>query len=173
MLVPPVDAALLATPVLWAPLQWRAHVSMTILGLVLLTGGTRYRARLHLSVLDELPILTGRLLTAAAVVATVIAMRHEQDSVTTFLVNAAVAIGLVVAGRFGTTWLVAEGRRRRVTSHPTILIGGGGLAAELAEIVRNHPRYGLSVVGFVDDDRDCVAEAVVPQLGRLTDLDDA
>ena len=62
--------------------RWRCS------GWLLLTGGGRYRARLHLSVLDELPTLLGRLLTAAAVVATVIALRHEQDAVTTFLVNA-------------------------------------------------------------------------------------
>src|SRR5689334_6712498 len=61
MLVPPVDALLLVAPVLWAPQQWRAHVTMAVLGLVLLTGGTRYRARLHLSVLDELPTLLARL----------------------------------------------------------------------------------------------------------------
>ena len=54
-----------------------------------------------------------------------------------------------------------------------MLIGGGALAAELAQILRRHPRYGLSVVGFVDDGDDCVAEAVVPQLGGLADLDGA
>ena len=173
MVVLPVDGGLLAAPGLWAPQQWRAHLSMAALGLILLTGGARYRARLHLSVLDELPTLVGRLFTAAAVVATVIALRHEQDTVTVFLVNAAAAVGLVVAGRFGTTCLVASGRRQRVTQHRTVLIGGGGLAAELAEVLRRHPRYGLSVVGFVDDGEDCVAEAVLPQLGRLADLDDA
>src|SRR5690242_12779521 len=90
-----------------------------------------------------------------------------------FLVNAAAAVGLVVVGRFGTTCLAASGRRRRVTQHRTVLIGGGGLAAELAQILGRHPRYGLAVVGFVDDGSDCVAEAVVPHLGRLADLDGA
>jgi exopolysaccharide biosynthesis polyprenyl glycosylphosphotransferase len=170
MLVLPVDAVLLAAPVLWAPQQWRAHVTMTLLGLVLLTGGTRYRARLHLSVLDELPTLLARLLTAAAVIAAVIALRHEQEAVTTFLVNISIALGLVVVGRIATTWLVGLGRRRQVTRHRTVLIGGGALAAELAEILRQHPHYGLSVVGFVDDGTECVAEAVVPQLGGLDDL---
>ena len=101
MVVLPVDAVLLLTPLLWAPQQRKAIVTMAVLALLLVTGGGRYRARLHLSVLDELPTLLGRLLTAAAVVATVIALRHEQESVTTFLVNAAIAIGLVVVGRVG------------------------------------------------------------------------
>ncbi|WP_397469428.1 sugar transferase [Pseudonocardia charpentierae] len=171
MVVLPVDAVLLSTPVHWAPQQWRAHVAMTLLGLLLLTGGARYRARLHLSVLDELPALLSRLLTAAAVIATVIALRHEQEAVSTFLVNVSVAIGMVVVGRVVTTCLVGLGRRRRVTRHSTVLIGGGALAAELAEILCRRPRYGLTVIGFVDDGDGCVAEAVVPQLGGLGDLD--
>ena len=110
-------------------------------------------------------------LTAAAIVATVIALRHEQDAVAAFLVDAAIATGLVVAGRVVTGQLVAAGRRRRLDEHRTVLIGGGGLSAEIAQILRTHPAYGLSVVGFVDDGSGCVAEAVVPQLGRLDDLD--
>jgi hypothetical protein len=62
------------------------------------TGGGRYRVRPHLGVLDELPTLGSRLLTAAAVVATVVALRHEQAAVTTFLVNAAASIGPVATG---------------------------------------------------------------------------
>jgi exopolysaccharide biosynthesis polyprenyl glycosylphosphotransferase len=115
----------------------------------------------------------GRLLTAGAVVAIVIALRHEQETVTAFLVNALIAVGLVVAGRMVTTPLISFSRRRRVTRHRTILIGGGALAAELVQILREHPRYGLSVVGFVDDGSDCVAESVTPQLGRVADLEAA
>ena len=173
MVVLPVDSAMLITPVAWAPYQMRAHVVMALVGLALLTGGARYRARLHLSVLDELPTLVGRLLTAAAIVATVIALRHDQSDVTTFLINAAIAVGLVVVGRIATGQLISVGRRRRLTQHRTLLVGGGALAAELAEILRRHPRYGLTVVGFVDDGGDCVAGALAPQLGRLADLDRA
>ena len=171
MVVPPVDAALLASPALWMPAQARAHVATALLGLVLLTGGARYRARLHLSVLDELPALVSRLLTAVAVVATVTALRHEQEAVATFLVNAATAVGLVVAGRVVTGRLAAAGRRRRLIRHRTVLIGGGSISAELAQILRAHPRYGLHVVGFVDDAVGCEAQAVLPQLGRLADLE--
>jgi exopolysaccharide biosynthesis polyprenyl glycosylphosphotransferase len=173
MVVLPVDFILLALPALWAPQQTRAHLAMAVLGLALLTGGGRYRARLHLSVLDELPSLLGRLLTAGAIVATVIALRHEQDAVTAFLVNALIAISLVAAGRVFTEYLISIGRQRRVTQHRTILIGGGGLAAELVQILGGHPEYGLSVVGFVDDGKDCLAEALVPQIGGLTGLDAA
>jgi exopolysaccharide biosynthesis polyprenyl glycosylphosphotransferase len=171
MLVLPVDAAMLLAPLLWAPQQRKAILTLAVLALLLETGGRRYRARLHLSVLDEMPALVGRLLTAGALVATVIALRHEQEAVTTFLVNTATAVGLVVAGRVATSLLIGWSRRQRITAHPTLLLGGGALAAELAGILHAHPRYGLLVAGFLDDGSDCVAEAVVPHLGHLNELD--
>ena len=171
MVVLPVDAVLLLTPLLWAPQQRKAIVTMAVLALLLVTGGRRYRARLHLSVLDELPTLIGRLLTAAALVATVIALRHEQEAVTTFLVNIVICVGMVVVGRVATTQLIGWSRRRRITAHRTLLIGGGALAAELARILHDNPRYGLAVVGFVDDGTECVADAVLPHLGHLNELD--
>jgi exopolysaccharide biosynthesis polyprenyl glycosylphosphotransferase len=171
MLVLPVDAALLLAPLLWAPQQRKAIATMALLSLLLLTGGHRHRARLHLGVLDELPSLVGRMLTAGALVATVIALRHEQEAVTTFLVNAAISIGLVVVGRVLTTQVVAWARRRRLAVHPTVLIGGGPLAAELAHVLLERPAHGLWVVGFVDDGAGSVAEAVVPRIGHLDELD--
>ncbi len=173
MVVLPIDLLLLLAPLLWTPQQMKATIAMALLSLLLLTGGGRYRARLHLSILDELPVLLARLLTAAAAIATVIALRHEQEDVTTFLVNAAIVIGLVVLGRFVSTRIIAWSRKRRITDHRTVLIGGGALAAELTQILIRHPRYGLSVAGFVDDGADCVAEAVTSKLGGLEELDAA
>ena len=68
MLVPLVDFGLIVAPLAWRPPQIHAVVAMAVLGTLLLTGGGRYRARLHLSVLDELPTIVTRLLTAAAAV---------------------------------------------------------------------------------------------------------
>ncbi len=173
MLVLPVDAALLLTPVLWTTEHVRATVAMTGLAVLMLCRFSRYRARLHLSVLDDLPDLLGRLLTATAVVATVIALRHEADAVTTFLADTAFAIGLVVTGRIATTQVILWSRRRRITAHRTVLIGGRILSAELAQLLERHPGYGLEVVGFVDDGSVCEAEAVVPRLGSVADLEQA
>ncbi len=142
---------------------------MTILSLLLIVGRGRYRARLHLSVLDELPALLGNLFTASAIVATVIALRHEQDEVTTFLQNCAISILLVIAGREIVTQLIIWSRRHRVTAHPTVIIGGGALAAELARILQQHPRYGLTIVGFVEDGDDCPAAEFSPHLGATLD----
>jgi exopolysaccharide biosynthesis polyprenyl glycosylphosphotransferase len=171
MLVQPTDALLLMTPFLWSPEQLRPNVAMVVLFLLMLSAAGRYRARLHLSVLDELPVLMSKLLTAGAVVATVISLRHEQAAVATFLMNTAAAIGFVVAGRVVTTQVILWSRRRRLTVHPTILIGSGPLASELAHILREHPRYGLDVVGCVDDGHAGIAYRTVPRLGGPPTLD--
>lgn len=171
MLVLPLDGLLLLAPLLWAADMHKAVIAMTALSLFLITGGGRYRARLHMSVLDELPTLVARLLTAAAIVAVVIAFRHEQETVAVFLVNVVIVIGLVAAGRIASTWAISWSRRRRITAHRTVLVGGGPLAAELAKILEEHPRYGLSVAGFVDDGFATIADAFMNRLGGLHDLD--
>ncbi len=170
MLVLPVDAAMLVLPLMWNTSQWKATLAMTVLAVALMTGGGRYRARLHLGVLDELPLILTRVLTAAALVALVIAQRHEQAAVTTFLTNTVASLGLLVVGRIFSTQIITLARKSRITRHIVVLIGGGSLAMELAQILRDNPRYGLSVAGFVDDSQESIPGALTPRLGRLADL---
>ncbi len=170
MVVLPVDALMLIAPVAWTPEQWKSTGAMAVLSVALITGGNRYRARLHVSVLDELPSLITRILTASAAVALVIAFRHEHAALVTFLVNVGISIGLLVVGRVVTTQLIVLGRRSRVTLHRTVLVGGGPLARALAQTLQNEPRYGLGVVGFVDDGDGEEVSPLVPRLGRVADL---
>jgi FlaA1/EpsC-like NDP-sugar epimerase len=171
MLVPLVDFVLILTPLAWRPHQIHAVVMMAVLGTLLLAGGGRYRARLHLSVLDELPTILTRMLAATATVASLILYMHQRDAVLVFLETACHATALVVVGRVITTRLTAFARRRGIVRYHTVLIGGGPLAAELAKILDQHPMYGHKVVGFVDDGDDFPAEQYLPRLGRLADLD--
>jgi exopolysaccharide biosynthesis polyprenyl glycosylphosphotransferase len=171
MLVPLVDFVLILTPLAWRPHQIHAVVMTAVLATVLLTGGGRYRARLHLSVLDELPTIFSRLLTAAAAVASVILYMHQREAVLVFLETACQATALVLVGRVITTRLTAFARRKGIVQYHTVLVGGGPLAAELAKILDQHPIYGHKVDGFVDDGDHFPAEEYVPRLGRLADLD--
>jgi exopolysaccharide biosynthesis polyprenyl glycosylphosphotransferase len=173
MVVVPLDLFLLLLPLAWATGHAKAVMAMAVLSVVLLHSGGRHWARLHLSVLDDLPHLLSKLFVATALVATVIALRHEQDSVIEFLNDTLLVIGLVVAGRVLTTQLIAWGRRRRLIQHRVVMIGGGPVAADLARVLGENLRYGLHVVGFVDDGGDHPAAEWVPQLGELADLDDA
>jgi exopolysaccharide biosynthesis polyprenyl glycosylphosphotransferase len=171
MLVPLVDFVLIMLPLAWRPMQIHAVVPMAVLGTLLLTGGGRYRARLHLSVLDELPTILTRMLTATAAVAAAVLYLHQKEAVLTFLETAIQATALVVVGRVITTRLTAFARRRGIAQYHTVLVGGGPLAAELAKILSTHPAYGLTVDGFVDDGDYFPAEKHVRRLGRLADLD--
>lgn len=171
MVVPAVDFALMMLPMAWRPPQWHATLALAVLGTVLLSGGSRYVAQLHLSVLDELPCIITRLFAAVAVIAAMILYLYEKSQVQVFLETACQAVALVLAGRVVTTRLIAMGRRSGIAKRRTVLIGGGPLAAELARIVAEHRQYGVQLDGFVDDGDDVPAQEYVPRLGRLTDLD--
>ncbi len=161
MLVPPIDVAMLTSPILWTPQHTTAVLATAVLTLVLLSNGRCFRARLHVSVLDELPWLLARFATAVAVVATVLALWYEQATVTSFLTLSLGTAALFLAGRVVTTQIILWGRRTGRVSHRTVIAGGGAQALELATILRRYPRYGLTVEGFVGDLRDPAAEAVL------------
>ncbi|MGU3650770.1 sugar transferase [Mycolicibacterium sp. A43C] len=171
MVVPVVDFLMLMAPMLWRPPQPLTILAMAVLGTLLLSGGARYVAPLHQSVLDELPAIVTRLLAAVAAIAAVVLHLHAKPQVLVFLETACQAVALVVIGRLLTTRLVALGRRTGIVRHPTVLIGGGGTAAELARTLLEHHDYGLVPVGFVDDSSHSPAGEVLTRLGRLADLD--
>ncbi|KAA0118853.1 sugar transferase [Mycolicibacterium sp. P9-22] len=172
MVIPTVDFVMMMAPLAWRPPQLLSSLTMAVLGTLLLTGGGRYVAPLHLSVLDELPTIVTRLLAAVGAVAGVLLYLHQDSRVVLiFLETACQAVALVVIGRVLTTRLCAMGRSSGIARHHTILVGGGPVAAELARILSEHREYGLIVDGFVDDGDCRPAEAFAPRLGRLTDLD--
>jgi exopolysaccharide biosynthesis polyprenyl glycosylphosphotransferase len=171
MVVPVVDFVLIMLPLVWRPFQLNSALTMAVLATLLLTGGGQYVARLHVSVLDELPTIVTRLLTAAAAVSAVILYLHQKTHVLIFLETACQAAVLVIVGRVITTRLIAVARRSGITRHHTVLIGGGPVALELARVLAQHREYGLQLDGFVDDAEHSPAEEYLPRLGRLADLD--
>ena len=171
MLVPPVDAVALLVPLLWMPEHAKALLLMAGTAMLMLNGAGRYRARLHMSVLDDLPLLIGRLLAAGAVVGTLFAFTNDDRELGAFLGTLLGVIALVIAGRILTYQLILAARRRKVIAHPTVIIGGGPVGAEMATLLERYPQYGLSLVGFVDDGGVCAADAVTSHLGGVDDLD--
>jgi hypothetical protein len=161
----------LLTPLLTEARQSAATLAVAAFSLLLIATAGRYRERLHLSVLDELPAIVSRLVVAMAVVATFVALRGGPHAVATFLQNCASAAVLLVGGRMATTRLTAWRRERGYGVRRTLMLGGATLAAELADVLDNHPSYGLAVVGYVDDVDDRPASDVVPWLGRLSDVE--
>ena len=171
MLVVPVDALALLTPMLWTPQHVKALLLMAAVALLVLHGTGRFRARLHVSVLDELPALLSRLLAAGALTGTVFAVTSDDAEVVPFLEALVVTIGLVVLGRILTNQTILAARRRRIVAHPTVIIGGGTRAAEMATLLQRYPQYGLALVGFVDDGVDGAADDVAEHVGQVHELD--
>jgi exopolysaccharide biosynthesis polyprenyl glycosylphosphotransferase len=171
MLALPLDFLAAALPALWVHGFWKGTVSMAVLTVFLFGIGGFYRARRHLSFLDELPGLVGRLLAAAAVVALIAAQRH--DSLTYaggFMHYVAISAGLVLVGRLVSRKVVVLARLRQWASHGALIVGHGQVAAELARILQRYPQYGLRFAGFVDD----VAPSAYSErcwVGTLDDLE--
>ena len=166
-----MDVVAVGIPVLWNPSYVRAFVALCLLSITLLAAGGMYRPRLHVSTLDDIPRLLGRLLIAIAAVATVIALRHDQPAVGGFLRASVFVVASMVIGRFITTSSIRMVRRRMWGSRTAVLVGAGPVGLELARLLERHPGYGQHVIGFVDADQlGASPESSIPLLGRIDDL---
>lgn len=173
MIALPVDLAAMIAPLLWTDGHWRGTLSAAALTVAAFATGGLYRGRRHVSILDELPWLTSRMLATAAMVAVIFSLRHGATYVGDFLHGVAISIVLVIVGRAFTRWVVLFARRRRWVEHGAIIIGGGPVAAELARLLRRYPQYGLRFAGFVDDETSHHRTGdLMPWIGRTEDLDE-
>jgi exopolysaccharide biosynthesis polyprenyl glycosylphosphotransferase len=169
MITLPVDFAALTAPLLWVEGYWRGVLFTAVFTVVIFASGGLYRGRRHMSILDELPSLVGRLLAAAAVVAVIASQRHDQVAYVGELMRiVAMSGGLVIVGRMITRRIVITARKRRVVEHGAIIVGCGPVAEEIARLLRRYPQYGLRFAGFIDDDGPSqFSKDLVPWIGRL------
>ena len=170
MVTAPTDAAALLTPLLLSDRFWKGTLFTAGLTMVIFAAGGLYHARRHVSILDELPSLCGRLLASAAVVSIIAAMRHDSVAyMASFSRGVALSAGLVIVGRAvsRTTTLIA--RRQRWVEHNAVIIGSGPVAVDLARLLDRYPQYGLRFAGYVDGG----SRQDLPLLGRLEDLEAA
>jgi exopolysaccharide biosynthesis polyprenyl glycosylphosphotransferase len=173
MVTLPVDFGAMIAPLIWLDDYWRGTIFAAFLTVVIFATGGLYRGRRHMSILDELPHLLGRLLVAAAIVALVFAERHESvQYVGEFLRVVAISGGLVLVGRAVTRSVVLFARWHRWVEHAAVIVGSGPVTAELARLLRRYPQYGLRFAGFIDD-RVAPHQGAEPDawLGRVEELD--
>ncbi|MER7275127.1 hypothetical protein ABT369_11755 [Dactylosporangium sp. NPDC000244] len=151
MLTMPVDFVAFAAPAAHYLQHWKGIVVTAGVVVALFALGGLYAARRHLSLLDDLPSLVGRMLVAGALVSIVVAIRHSSaENLASYLRAVSICAGLVVLGRAVTYAWVRLARRRRWVEHSAIILGGGPVALELARLLRRYPQYGLRFTGFVD-----------------------
>lgn len=112
----------------------------------LLHGGGSYQSRLHLSALDELPGVLGRILVAAAAAELVGLGLGVSQSVQVF----AVVAGAIVTGRVASYAVIHQARRRGLARHRTLIVGAGAVGTGLVEQLLDNPQYGLKPVAFYD-----------------------
>jgi exopolysaccharide biosynthesis polyprenyl glycosylphosphotransferase len=135
-----------------------------------------YRTRLRALVLDGvIPVLS-----AVSVAAMAVAMlgRFLNGPVPSqpdwlrawFYALLGVGLGRVVLS-FAQRWA----RARRLVGKPVLIMGAGVVGAQVARRLESHPEYGLTPIGFLDEDPPSVAEVGgrdVPVLGTIEDLDE-
>ncbi|MGI5150288.1 sugar transferase [Plantactinospora sp. CA-294935] len=171
MVTAPVDLVALLTPLLLTDRYWRGTLFTAALTVTIFAAGGLYRGRRHVSILDELPTLCGRLLASAGTVAIIAATRHGSvEYVAGFMRGVALSAGLVLVGRTITRRAVVLARQRRWVEHNAIIIGSGPISLELARLLRRNPRYGLRFAGCVDSTHRHLPGAA-PLIGTLEDLE--
>lgn len=149
-------AAFLVAVLLWRPSLVDTLVLAVCYLLVFLGSGRLYRSRLTLSVLGDLPELTGRVIIASAAATVILAL---MDRAMAWMPGQRAAIGfpvtmflLMLVGRTCAFAFVRWARARRRVGHRTVIIGAGRVGQQVATIMNEHPNYGLNVLGYLDDD---------------------
>jgi exopolysaccharide biosynthesis polyprenyl glycosylphosphotransferase len=85
---------------------------------------------------------------------------------------ALLAVGI---GRMVLYFAQRLARTCRLVGKPVLIMGAGLVGSQVARRLENHPEYGLTPVGFLDDDPRSVAEVggrEMPVLGTVEDLDE-
>jgi exopolysaccharide biosynthesis polyprenyl glycosylphosphotransferase len=145
-----------------------------VMGLLYLRG--LYRTRLRALILDGVaPVIS-----AVSVAAMTVAMLgllvngsvpQQSDWVRSWLF----ALFGVGAGRAVLSFAQRWARARRLVGKPVLIMGAGVVGAQVARRLESHPEYGLTPVGFLDDDPRSIAEVGgrdVPVVGTIEDLDE-
>ena len=138
-----------------------------------------YRSRLSLSILDDLPAISGRVVLAVGLsvlgqVAWSNALWADYIVNWRFLWGAVAIGGLVVLMRTVGYAVVRTLRSQRRVVHRTLILGAGAVGHQVADILTSHPEFGLHPIGFVDPDPRFVdGGSGLPVFGgpeRLADL---
>ena len=134
----------------------------------LMALGGLNRARLSLSVLDDLPQITRMWLVGAGflLVVSQLAIGHVQLKL---LLSTLPAIILTRATAYA---IVRAARSRGWVTHATVVVGAGALGRTVVDALERHPEAGLRAIGFVDSRPLDPQELPVPLLGGPRELTD-
>jgi exopolysaccharide biosynthesis polyprenyl glycosylphosphotransferase len=165
-----VHATLHAPPVR-APL-----VALPLLVMLLLYLHGLYRTRLRALVLDSVVPVVSAVSVAAMAVTMLGLFANGQAPKQSYMVRSWLfALLAVGAGRMALSFAQRMARSRRLVGKPVLIMGAGVVGAQVARRLEGHPEYGLSPIGFLDDDPRSTTEVggrEMPVLGTVEDLDE-
>ncbi|MGP4020272.1 sugar transferase [Saccharopolyspora sp. 5N708] len=139
--LPAVDIAALA--VLIPGATWLLDAGYALAVLAVLAAQGQHRLRICLRVSDQLPQL------AIACGAPLLVLLPWRSGGELLLQGCAGLVGLLLA-RGGLHAALRAAYRRGLLGEPTLLVGSGSLAGEIAEVLDEHPEFGLRCTGSLD-----------------------
>ncbi len=135
-----------------------------------------YHTRLRALILDGLAPVLSAVSVAAMAVAMIGQFADGAVPTESIWVHAWLyALLAVGAGRVALASAQRLARSRGAIGRPVLIVGAGLVGAQVARRLEDHPEYGLSPVGFLDEDPRPLAEVGgrdVPVLGTAEDLDE-
>jgi exopolysaccharide biosynthesis polyprenyl glycosylphosphotransferase len=152
---------------LLAPHRPELALAFAMLLLPLLSGAGLYRSRLVLSLLDDLPRLLRRWLTALALL--LVITQVVIGEATGFGVAAIAGVALMII-RCVNYQVVRLLRSKGVVAHSTIVVGADATGQEIAQRLIHNPHYGLVPLGFLDRPMEATNSLPAPLLGKPQDL---
>ena len=115
-----------------------------VLASLTVSGG--YRPRISLQALPELPAMCSRL-ALPLLLCVPFALDGFKRALLLQILATGPALCTVRTAAYGAIRLA---RRRGVLREPTLIVGAGPVALELAQLMRDRPEYGLDPIGFLD-----------------------
>jgi exopolysaccharide biosynthesis polyprenyl glycosylphosphotransferase len=106
------------------------------------------RARLNLSLLDDLPMLVATLAFTAGIAYWAAALLDKSPTPHLSAVSVALALGGILVARLAS-YSIIRSLRSAFFGEPAVVIGTGRDAEFLVDRITTHPEYGLRLVGHV------------------------
>ncbi|MEP6697234.1 MAG: sugar transferase [Pseudonocardiales bacterium] len=165
-----LDCMTFAAATLVVGQQPPALLALLVLTLALFASAGLYRSRLTMSILDDLPSLLGRAPVAGTIV-TAFGQLTQVKIGATALITSVVFGGLALGTRAVAYAVIRRARSSGFVRHDVLILGAGEVGGLLAHTLRDHSEYGLTPVGFLDNDPLLEPEQLpVPVLGDLSEL---
>ncbi|MBV9339175.1 MAG: exopolysaccharide biosynthesis polyprenyl glycosylphosphotransferase [Solirubrobacterales bacterium] len=151
-------------------------VALPVLTVALLALRGAYRRRLRILALDWLPGIPSAITIATMAVAMLDLLILGRVTHPGLWVRIWLLAGLLVfSGRLVLAFVQRRLRSRRVSPRPVLILGAGAVGRLVARRLKASPEYGMSPVGFIDDDPPMTDEGYeegVPVLGTPDTIED-